>query len=366
MSGWTLGLTPSDLDTPALCLDLPTFDANLQRLAEIVRRGGKAWRPHAKGHKSAAVAWRQRDAGAIGVTCAKVSEADVFAFAGIRDILIANVIAGAKKAERLAALCCAADPIICVDDAVQIEPIAAACHRRGVTCRVLVDIELGMQRTGVLPGAAALALAQQVDQAAGLRLVGVMGYEGHLLQVGDAASKTAQIRAAHAVLGECRDQFLKAGLCCDIVSAGGSGSVAIAAESPALTEVQAGGAVFGDPFYTQNCHTALFDPALTVLATVVSRPAAERAVIDAGKKTVNPDLAPPRVKGRPDAIVARMSAEHTVLELGPQSRDLKVGDRIELIVGYHDLTNVLHDEFLVFRDHRLEAVWPITGRGRLQ
>ncbi len=366
MPSWTLGLSRADLDTPALCLDLLTFDANLHRLAEIARRGGKAWRPHAKGHKSAAVAWRQRDAGAIGVTCAKVSEADVFAFAGIRDILIANVIAGEKKAERLAALCHDADPIICVDDPVQIEQIAAACRRHGVTCRVLVDIDLGMQRTGVQPGEAALALAQAVSGMPGLKLAGVMGYEGHLLQVADKVSKTTQIRTAHTTLGECRDLFLKAGLCCDIVSAGGSGSVAIAAESPELTEVQAGGAVFGDPFYTQNCHTDLFHPALTIWTTIVSRPAVDRAVLDAGKKTVNPDLAMPRVKDWPDARVTRMSAEHTVLELGPESRDLKIGDRIQLIVGYHDLTNVLHDEFLVFRDDRLEAVWPITGRGRLQ
>lgn len=366
MAASIYGLSKAELDTPVLCVDLDVFERNLQFVAATVKAGGKAWRPHSKGHKTPVVAWRQIRAGAIGLTCAKVSEAEVFAHAGIRDLLIANVIAGAPKVERLAALCCAADPIICCDHFAQAEPIAAACRRRGVTCRVLVDVNIGMNRTGCRPGMDAVDLGEAISKLQGLRLVGIMGYEGHLLRVEDPADKEKQVRGALDILGHCREMFHRQGLCCDIVSAGGTGSVSITAQSPAITEVQAGGGVFGDPFYREACHVDAISPALTVLATVISRPSLDRAVLDAGKKTVNPDPKALTVQGYPDAEVGWLSAEHTVLNLGPKSQDLKIGDQVELIVGYHDLTTVLHNEFTACRGDRVEAVWPILGRGKLQ
>ncbi len=366
MAASLYGLTKAELDTPVLCVDLDQFERNLQFVAATVKAGGKAWRPHSKGHKTPVVAWKQIRAGAIGLTCAKVSEAEVFANAGIRDLLIANVIAGALKAERLASLCCSADPIICCDHFAQAEPIAAACRRRGVRCRMLVDINIGMNRTGCRPGTDAVELGAAISKLQGIELVGIMGYEGHLLRLEDPADKEKQIRSALDVLGHCRDLYQRHGLRCDIVSAGGTGSVTIAAQSPSITEVQAGGAVFGDPFYHEECHIDPIGPALTILATVISRPSLERAVLDAGKKTVNPDPKRLTVKGYPDAEVGWLSAEHTVLTLGPQSQDLKIGDQVELVVGYHDLTTVLHDQFVAFRSDRVETVWPILARGKLQ
>jgi D-serine deaminase-like pyridoxal phosphate-dependent protein len=360
------GLFKADLDTPVLCVDLDAFEKNLETLAATVRNGGKAWRPHSKGHKSPAVAWRQIRAGAIGVTCAKVSEAEVMANAGIRDILIANVIAGQPKVERLAALCCSADPIICCDHFAQAEPIAAACRRRGVTCRVLVDINIGMNRTGCRPGMDAVDLGEAISKLEGLELVGIMGYEGHLLKIADPIDKEKQIRGALDVLGNCREMFHRQGLRCDIVSAGGTGSVTIAAQSPSVTELQSGGGVFGDPFYRDACQVGAITPALTILATVNSRPSLERAVLDAGRKTMNPEVALPTVVGYPDAVVSSMSAEHAVLTLGPKSQNLKIGDQVELVVSYHDWTTVLHDQFVACRGDRVEAVWPILGRGKLQ
>lgn len=366
MAASLYGLTKAELDTPVLCVNVPTLERNLQFLATTVLSTGKAWRPHSKGHKSPAIAWRQIRAGAIGVTCAKVSEAEVMANSGIRDILIANVIAGAHKVERLAALCTAADPIICCDHYAQAEPIAAACRKRGVKCRVLVDVNIGMNRTGCRPGMDAVDLGEAISKMAGLELVGIMGYEGHLLKLSDPADKEKQIRGALDVLGHCREMFHRQGLRCDIVSAGGTGSVTIAAQSSSVTELQSGGGIFGDPFYRESCHVEPITPALTILATVTSRPSLERAVLDAGRKTMNPELGLPTVVDFPDAVVSSMSAEHCVVQLGPKSQDWRIGDQVELVVGYHDWTTVLHDQFVAFRDDRVEGVWPILGRGKLQ
>lgn len=361
-----IGATKSELDTPVLCLDVEQFERNVQQMAAVVAAGGKAWRPHAKGHKTPAIAWREIGEGAVGITCAKLGEAEIFAAAGVRNILVANVLAGPRKPDRVAALCRWADPIICCDHFVQAEPIAAACRRLGVTCRVLVDINIGMNRTGIRPGKDAVELAQAIDQLAGLELVGIMGYEGHLLKLNDPVEKSQRIRESISILESCRDSFVRHGLRCDNVSAGGTGSVHITSQCPAVTELQSGGGVFGDPMYTDLMGLQGCGAAVTVLSTVVSRPVLNRAVLDAGRKTTNPDLCPPKVKGYPDAVIQFLSAEHCTLELGPESQALRIGDQVELIVGYVDFTTPLHDEFYVFRGPRLEAIWPIWARGRLQ
>jgi len=360
------GLSKLALDTPAYCLDLTQFEANVKYMADAIRAAGKSWRPHAKGHKAPAIAWKQLYAGAIGVTCAKVSEAEVMINSGIPDVLIANVIAGEPKCDRLATLCKSGRPIICCDHYAQVEPIAAACRRWGVRCRVLVDINIGLNRTGISPGRDALELAQAIDKIKDLELVGIMGYEGHLMKMDNQAEKRQKVGESLGILKTVRDQFREAGLNCEIVSAGGSGSLAFCKEADGITELQSGGGIFGDPFYVDACHQPGIQPALTILATVTSRGALDRAILDSGRKTVNPDIHPPRVKGFPDAEVVSLSAEHCTLKLGPESQRLKIGDKIELFVGYADFTSILHEEFLGFRGDKLESIWPILGRGKLQ
>lgn len=353
-------------DTPIYCLDLGQFEANLHYMAETVRAAGKAWRPHAKGHKAPAIAWQQLRAGAIGVTCAKVSEAEVMIHAGISDVLIANVIAGEPKCDRLATLCKTGRPIICCDHYAQVEPVAAACRRWGVRCRVLVDINIGMNRTGINPGRDAVELGQAITRFDGLELVGIMGYEGHLMKLTDQPEKRQKVRESLGILKTVSEQYRAAGLKCEIVSAGGSGSLAFCKEAEGITELQSGGGIFGDPFYVDACQQPGIQSALTVLSTVISRGALDRAILDVGRKTVNPDIHPPHVKGLPDAQVVALSAEHCTLKLGPESQRLKIGDKVELVVGYADFTSILHEEFLCFRDERLETTWPILGRGKLQ
>jgi D-serine deaminase-like pyridoxal phosphate-dependent protein len=361
----SLGELKTTVATPCLSLDLQQFEANLEQVAISVQQAGKHWRPHSKCHKSPEIAARQLLRGAAGITCAKVSEAEVFAAAGIRDILIAHLPVGSRRVQRLAALCHIADPVVTCDHYVQALELSTECLRQQVTCRVLVDINIGMNRTGVRPGRDAIELARGIDQLPGLKLAGIMGYEGHVMPLMDGELKRLAIEAAMGILTHGRNVFQRNGLCCDIVSAGGTGSLRHALRCEALTEVQAGGAIFGDPFYTRMPDVEGFAPALTVLTSVVSRPAFDRAILDAGRKAITAELHPPLVKDWPDARIASQNAEHIVLELGAESRELRIGDSVELIVGYADLTTMLHDEFLCFRHDRLEAIWPILARGKL-
>jgi len=354
-----------DLDTPILCIDLDVMEANITKMADFIQERGKDWRPHAKCHKTPAIAWKQLEVGAIGITVAKVSEAEVMAQAGIQDILIANMVVGRAKWERLAALCRWASPIVAVDHYAQAEPLAAVCREFGVTCRVIIEVDIGLNRVGARPGIDTLELAHGLAKLEGIDLCGIMGYEGHLLRIEDPNEKREQIAGAMKILEGCRDLMLRDGLDCSIVSAGGTGSYQYSSDCTGITELQAGGGIFADPMYQQLCGVTGLDYALTVLATVVSRPALDRAVLDCGRKTQNPDIYKPLVKGYPDAEVTQTSAEHCALKLNGESRNLKIGDKVELIVGYADFTTILHDEFYGFRNDKLEVVWPILGRGKL-
>jgi D-serine deaminase-like pyridoxal phosphate-dependent protein len=359
-----LGTPKESLDTPALCIDLPRFEANVAAAAALCRQHGVAWRPHAKCHKSPDVARRLVEAGAIGLTCAKLGEAEVFAAAGVSDLLIANYVVGPAKISRLVTLSKKADPIICLDHIDQAEPISQAMATAGARIRAVIEVDLGMERAGVAP-AAALALAQRLTALPGIRLVGVMGYEGHLLLVDDQREKAARIAQALGQLVAVKEQLLAAGLDCSILSCGGTGSFPFAVAQPGITEVQAGGVIFMDAFYRHRCQIAGFEYALTLLTTVVGRPALDRAIIDAGRKTMNIELHAPLVLNRPDIVVDRLSAEHGCLKLAPTAQALKIGNRLELIPGYGDFTTVLHNCFYVLHHDRLVDIWPLAARGRL-
>lgn len=361
-----IGLQKQEMDTPTCCVDLDLMEANLAKLASEIQAFGKGWRPHVKCHKTAVVAHRQRAAGAIGFTCAKLGEAEALADAGLDHFLVANQVVGEKKLQRAAALSRTHDLILAYDHFAQVEPLSRMCKTWGVTCSVVIEVDIGFQRAGTKPGRDTLQLAQAISRLPNIKLAGIMGYEGHLLGIADPDEKQKKILDALDLLGHCRYLMLQDGLPCEIVSAGGTGSYRYASTSQAITEIQAGGGIFGDPMYRNLCHVSGFEYALTMLVTITSRPTLDRAIIDAGRKTMSPDIHMPVVKGHPDAELLKLSAEHGILRLGPQSRDLKIGDKIEVVVGYADLTTVLHDHFYAFRNNRLEAIWPIIARDRLR
>jgi D-serine deaminase-like pyridoxal phosphate-dependent protein len=360
-----IGLPISELDTPALLLDLDAFEHNVAKMAAHFRDRQVAWRPHAKAFKSPAIAHRLLKAGAIGVTVAKVSEAEVMASAGVSDILIAHLVVGPSKAARLAALQRQADVKVTVDHPSHVRPLADAARSIGVSIGVLVDVNLGMNRCGVVSPAAAVALARAVAAAPGLRFDGLMGYEGHTLMIADRGEKRAAIAEAIGRLLEARDAVEGAGLTCRILSAGGTGSYQFTADHRGITEIQAGGGIFACRYYTEVCGVEGHLPALSVLATVVSRSAPGRAVLDIGRKSISDYRTPPVLVDAPHCPVAGLSAEHATLEFDP-SVDLEIGKKVSVVPGYSDFTFVLHDRVLAFRKGSVEAEWDLLGRGKLQ
>ena len=360
-----LGTPKDQLDTPALCIDFDAFQANVADAMQLCRRHNVAWRPHAKCHKSPDVARHLLEAGAIGLTCAKLGEAEVFAAGGIFDLLIANLIVGPRKVERLVELRRKADPIICVDHLDQAEPISTAMHAADQRVRAIIEVDIGLNRVGVAPGDATLRLAQKIARLPGIELAGIMGYEGHLLTIEDQKEKAAKIKAAIGQLTDTARLLRDNDIPCPIVSCGGTGSLPFTPSQSGITEVQAGGVIFMDAFYRHKCRIDEFRYALMVQTTVVSRPTPERAIIDAGRKTLNMELTMPLVLGREDIIVERLSAEHGQLRLAPSAQNLKIGDRLELVPGYGDLTTVLHDYFHVLQNGKLIDLWRLTARGRV-
>ena len=360
-----IGLPVSELDTPALLLDLDRLEHNIDLMAGHFRERGVAWRPHAKAFKCPAIAHMLRRKGAIGVTVAKVSEAEVMAAAGIDDILIAHLVVGPQKTARLAALQRQADVKACVDHPDQVEPMGRAAIAAGVEIGVLVDVDLGMKRTGVPDAQSALALARKVSQTQGLRFDGLMGYEGHTLMIADPVEKRAAIGQAIGRLIEAREAIEGDGLECRIVSAGGTGTYQYTADIPGITEIQAGGGIFACRYYTDACRVTGHLPALTLLATVVSRPAPDRAILDIGQKSVSGYRNPPILRDYPNCPIASLSAEHATVEVDPEV-SLKIGEKLHVIPGYSDFTFVLHDRVLGHRKGRVESSWELLGRGKLQ
>lgn len=361
-----LGSMKDDLDTPALCVDLDVMEANIRAMAENCRRRGVAWRPHAKGHKSSLIAKQEIAAGALGVTCAKLGEAEIMAAGGVKDMLIANLVVGPHKIKRLVELRRHADPIVCVDHIDQVEPISRAFAAAGLTVRLLIEVDIGLSRVGIAPGEPTVRLAKQISRLPGVTLAGIMGYEGHLLTLPDPEDKKKQIHAALDKLIETKQLLAEADINCPIVSCAGTGSYLIAIEHPGITEVQAGGAIFMDAFYRHKCQVPDLGYAMTILTTVVSRPTPERAIIDAGRKTMNIEVTPPLVLGREGITIKRLSAEHGELHVEPAEQGLKIGDRLELVPGYADLTVALHDQIYGFRRGKLEQIIPVEARGKLQ
>lgn len=359
-----VGRPVRELDTPALTIDLNAFERNLAFMSGTIAAAGISWRPHAKGHKSPAIARKEIEAGAIGVTCAKLGEAEVMAANGINDILVANQVIGPIKARRLAALCTKADVIVAVDDFANAEEIAAVADDFGTEPRVIIELNVGMERAGVLPGKAAVHLSKRLADLKGIRFAGLMGYEGHGMDILDPDARKETIVRAVASLVETAEACRAAGVPVEIVSASGTGTFLTAIANSGITEVQAGGGLFGDKAYRDL--GVPVEPALIVITQVTSRPVPNRIIVDAGRKTIDPGYYDPVARGLEGVVSVALSAEHGAFELDRNTDSPRPGERLELEIGYHDQTTHLHDYLFGVRDGIVETVWPVAARGRLQ
>ncbi|MBX3494122.1 MAG: DSD1 family PLP-dependent enzyme, partial [Parvibaculum sp.] len=278
------------LATPALVLDLDAFERNVALMAAHCKVAGLALRPHAKTHKSVAIAKAQVAAGALGICCAKLGEAEAMGAGGIDSILITSPVVTAQGIARLAALNAKIpDLMVVVDNALNVRALAAAAAEAGRPQKVLIDLDVGLHRTGIRPGEDALELAELVDAADTLELKGLQAYAGHLMHIHDFAERREKSLAAMKTLGEMRDALRAKGLPCDIVSGGGTGTWNIDPEANVLTELQGGSYIFMDKQYNDvalgNGASFPFETSLSVQMTVVSANTKNLATTDAGFKS---------------------------------------------------------------------------------
>jgi D-serine deaminase-like pyridoxal phosphate-dependent protein len=302
--------------------------------------------------------------GAVGITCAKLGEAEVVADGGIRQILIANQIVGPIKIARLVELARRAEPIVAVDSPENVKMLSAAAASAGVTISVLIEVDIGMNRCGVPPGQPALDLARLVASLPGLHFRGLQGYEGHVVDLRDETERTEKTRAALQILVQTRRLIESSGFAVELASGGGTGTYTITGDYNGVDEVQAGSYAAMDWWYSDI--RPEFRQAMSILTTVISRPAPDIAIIDVGRKGVGAEMGAPRIKNLLGAEVARFgSEEHTVIQL-PNHSLLRVGDHLELIPSHGCTTSNLYREFIVHHNGMVTDIWPIEGSGKLQ
>ena len=354
----------AEVDTPALLLDAVALEANIRRMADFFAHRPCRLRPHFKSHKCTAIARLLMEAGAVGITCAKLGEAEVVADAGIRDILIANQIVGAVKIRRLMELCARANVMVAVDSADNVDMLSAAAAAARVRLGVLVEVDVGMHRCGVAPGQAALELARLMAAAPGLKFEGLQGYEGHCVDLRDTTEREAKTRQALKLLVDTRWLIERAGLKVNSVSGGGTGTYTITGDCDGVNELQTGSYAAMDWWYSDI--RPEFQQAMSILATVISRPSPEWVVIDVGRKGIGAEWGPPRVKNVPGATVASYSSEEHLKITVPADSKLRIGDRLEIIPSHGCTTSNLYSEFVVHKEGCVTTRWPIEGQGKLQ
>ncbi len=357
--------TLSELETPCVVVDLDRFERNVAEAADYASTHDIALYPHAKTHKTLELARRQLDAGAAGLTVAKSEEAATYAAHGLGPLLVHYPVFGTAKWDRLARVAGEVELTVAVDSIDVAAPLAAALRRAGTRAEVLVELDIGLGRTGLDP-AGAVAVGEDITRLeGGLELAGLSCYPGHLRDArGTMAERLAPVRA---ILDEARAAYAAAGLRCERIS-GGSTSTYRHSHELGLTEARPGNYVFldrGDATDLDRC-------ALRVVTTVVSCSVPGRAVVDAGSKTLS-EAGPPRelrgygaVIGHPDVTVVALNEEHGYLDISGSDRAWNVGDRVELIPNHACTCVNLHDRLLLVRNDEVVEEIPVMTRGMVR
>lgn len=355
---WPEPGTPlAQIATPMPVIDEERLARNIARVQEYCDQHGKAFRPHIKTHKLVALAQQQLEAGAVGINCQKISEAEAFADAGIQDILITYNILGAQKLARLRALNGRIEALaVTADNAVTVAGLAATFDAAR-PLRVLIECDSGAKRCGVQTPEAAVALAEQITAAPGLRFMGLMTYP----PIGGAAQVETFFSSVMQMLAE-------RGIPCPVRSNGGSPDLFRAHEVPSATEHRAGTYVYNDRSMERAGHCGPDDMAMQILATVVSRPVPGRAVLDSGSKTLTSDLLGfadhGRIEGHPGARITALSEEHAVVELPDEGAGFPgVGEQVRIIPNHTCVVTNLFDRMVFHRDGIVTRIETVDARG---
>ncbi|KAJ5640932.1 hypothetical protein N7528_000557 [Penicillium herquei] len=355
------------LDTPSMIVDLDLCEANIKKLMDRLLPTGLNIRPHLKTTKSAILAKKLAKAGAKGGCVAKVSEAEVIAAAGFDDLLITCEIIGPAKVKRLVELYRKYPKIrIVVDSEVGASAINQALIDSGIKepITVLIDLDVGLHRTGVKPGEPALALAHHIAGLKQLNLIGVQGYEGHLQHLHDKEDRRTQCLESMRILTSTADAFRAAGFKIDVVTTGGTGTAEFCATVPGVTELQPGSFIFMDTDY-RNAVGTFYSNSLTLISTVISKQGPRAVTIDTGLKSLTTDSGLAECKDSRYSYGV-LGDEHGSLSWESGTPDLAIGDRVEMIPSHIDPTVNLHDFYYAHRQGVIEEIWPVDSRGKVQ
>jgi 3-hydroxy-D-aspartate aldolase len=365
------GMAEADIQTPCLVLDLDALERNIRKMGDYAKAHGMRHRAHGKMHKSVDVMKLQERLGsAIGVCCQKVSEAEVFVRGGIKDVLVSNQVRDPAKIDRLARLPKLGSRIIvCVDDPANVAELSAAAVRHGTTIECFVEIDCGAGRCGVTTTEAVVEIARAIAAAPGLKFTGIQAYQGAMQHLDSYDDRKAKLDAAIAQVKAAVEGLKAAGLEPELVSGGGTGSYYFEAGSGVYNELQCGSYAFMDADYGRirdkdgnRIDQGEWENALFILTSIMSHAKADKAICDAGLKAQSVDSGLPFVFGRTDVKYIKCSDEHGVIE-DPQGV-LKVGDKLRLVPGHCDPTCNVHDWYVGVRGGKVEAVWPVSARGK--
>jgi len=355
------------LDTPSMIVDLDLMEANIKKLFDSLLPSGVNIRPHLKTTKSAILAHKLVAAGAKGCCVAKVSEAEAIIAAGFDDILITCEIIGTPKVRRLVDLFRKHQNIrIVVDSEIGATAINSALAQSGIAepISVLIDLDVGLHRTGVAPGEPALVLARHISTLEHLRLIGVQGYEGHLQHLHDREDRKKRCLESMKILVDTVDMLRKARFTINVVTTGGTGTAEFCVTVPGVTELQPGSFIFMDTDY-RNAVGTFYSNSLTLLSTVLSKQGDRRVTIDAGLKSLTTDSGLAECKD-PRYKHGNLGDEHGSLSWEEETPALAVGDRVEMIPSHIDPTINLHNFYYAYRKGVIEEIWPVDSRGKVQ
>ena len=364
-----INMDAADIQTPCLVIDLDAFEKNIEVMRAYCEQTGMRHRVHGKMHKSVDVAVYQIEKGdACGVCCQKVSEAEVFARGGVKDVLVSNQVRDPAKIDRLARLPkLGARTICCIDDLDNVAELSSAAVKHGTQIEVLVEIDCGAGRCGVVAGQPVVELAKAVDAAQGLKFAGIQAYQGAMQHMQNYEDRKEKINIAVDMVKESIDMLRAQGLECDIVGGGGTGSYYFEGSSGVFNELQCGSYAFMDADY-QTIHDengkriSEFANALFILTSVMSHAKADKAICDAGLKAQSVDSGLPYIFGRTDVEYIKCSDEHGVIS--DPDGVLKINEKLKLVPGHCDPTCNVHDWYVGVRDGKVESLWPISARGK--
>lgn len=353
-----IGMHKMDIETPALLLDMDAVERNIFKMAALFKGKECKLRPHIKTHKLPLIASKQIEAGAIGVTCAKLGEAEVFLQSGIKNVLIANQVVSEQKIRKMVDLAVLGDLIVCIDNYENARHISEAARRVNRKMNVLVEVNVGINRCGLMPGVQTLDFVCAISKLENLSFRGLMGYEGGMF-IEDIEEKAIKCSQSNALLVETSELIRKDGFPVEIVSAGGSNTHTLTGEFPGITDIQVGSYVTMD---THNRSFGLdFEQAVTVLTTVISRPEKTRGIIDAGKKSVSCDEGMPSLT-QDGLALYMLNEEHGYVRIDDPDIDILVGDKLDIIPSHGCTTIPIYDNYILIRNDHVESIQPILAR----